>query len=590
MKRLIYVPIVALLFSSCELNELPKASATEEDVFGTESGLKNYSNSFYRNITSGSDAFKGDAMADYSAVNNLNDFMVGGAYSAEISSGWSWSALRNINQLIAKCNSPKLSDAVKNNYIGVARFFRAWFYYEKVVRFGDVPWVDHPLAVDETDILKAPRDSREVVMKHIMEDLDFAYANITNTGGDGSTINKWTALGLKSRVALFEGTFRKYHNVNLSTKPESFFQLAVDAGKILMESGPYGLNIGTDPKTSQRQLFISNTPVTKEVMLAVTFSKDLAILNDANWWWTSATYGPRLSLVRPFINTILNVDGTPYTDRPNFQTEEFYEECQNRDLRLSQLIRTPGYSRNGQAAPPNFTSFTYTGYQPIKYTLDDSYYDNAAYNTNAVPLMRYAEVLLNYAEAKQELGTFTDADWSKTIGALRSRAGITSGTNTLPTKVDSYLKNTFFPEINSPVLLEIRRERQVELALEGFRFNDLKRWKLGPLMANLPWTGIYIPALDKLIDIDHNGTPDVVFYDGSKSAPSITVPAGVAKVAIGGKSTNFQTMTSDNHLEWFKAVKRNWDDNNRQYLYPIPSAAIVLNENLTQNPGWSNLK
>jgi len=201
--------------------------------------------------------------------------------------------------------------------------------------------------------------------------------------------------------------------------------------------------------------------------------------------------------------------------------------------------------------------------------------------------MRYAEVLLNYAEAKQELGTFTDADWSKTIGALRARAGISSGINSLPTKVDSYLKNTFFPEVNNPVLLEIRRERQVELALEGFRFNDLKRWKLGPLMANLPWTGIYIPALDKLIDIDHNGTPDVVFYEGSKSAPSITVPAGVAKVAIGGKSTNFQTMTSDNHLEWFKAVKRTWDDNNKQYLYPIPSAAIVLNSNLTQNPGWS---
>ncbi|WP_294350993.1 RagB/SusD family nutrient uptake outer membrane protein [uncultured Sphingobacterium sp.] len=587
MKKLFYIPVVALLFSSCELNELPKAGATEEDIFGSESGLKNYSNSFYRNITSGSDAYKGDAMADYSAVNSLNDFMVGGAYSAEISSGWSWTTLRNINQLIAKCNSPKLSDAIKNNYIGLARFFRAWFYYEKVVRFGDVPWIDHPLAVDETDILKAPRDSREVVMKHIMEDLDFAYANITNTGGDGSTVNKWTALGLKTRIALFEGTFRKYQKLNLATQPEVFFQMAVDAGKILMENGPYGLNVSADPKTSQRQLFTSNTPVTKEVMLAVTFSKDLALLNDANWWWTSATYGPRLSLVRPFINSFLNVDGTPYTDRPNFQTEEFYEECQNRDLRLAQLIRTPGYSRNGQPAPPNFASFTYTGYQPIKYTLDDPYYDNGGYNTNAVPLMRYAEILLNYAEAKQELGTFNDADWSKTIGALRSRAGITSGTNTLPTKVDTYLKNTFFPEVNSPVLLEIRRERQVELALEGFRFNDLKRWKLGPLMANLPWTGIYIPALDKLIDIDHNGTPDVVFYDGSKSAPSITVPAGVAKVAIGGKSTNFQTMTADNHLEWFKAVKRTWDDNNKQYLYPIPSAAIVLNGNLTQNPGWS---
>jgi len=106
-----------------------------------------------------------------------------------------------------------------------------------------------------------------------------------------------------------------------------------------------------------------------------------------------------LSLVRPFINTILNSDGSAYTDRPNFEKEEFYEECQNRDLRLAQLIRTPGYKRAGKAAPPNFASYTYTGYQPIKYALDDPYYDNGGFNTNALPLMRYAEVLLNYAEA-----------------------------------------------------------------------------------------------------------------------------------------------------------------------------------------------
>lgn len=585
MKRILFIPIIALLFSSCELNELPKASATEEDIFGTENGLKNYSNSFYRDITSRSDAFKGDAMADYAAVNSLNDFMVKGAYSAEISTGWSWTALRNINQMIVKCTSPQLSDAVKNNYIGIARFFRAWFYYDKVVRFGDVPWVDHPLTVDETDILHAPRDSRELVMKRIMEDLDFAYANITGDGGDGTLINKWTALGLKTRVALFEGTFRKYHQLNLATTPADFFKMAADAGKILMETGPYSLYVANDPKLSQRQLFVSNQPVKQEVMFGLAFSKDQALMNDANWWWTSATYGPRLSLVRPFINSILNLDGTPYTDRPNYQTEEFYEECQNRDYRLAQLIRTPGYKRGGEAAPPNFASYTYTGYQPIKYTLDDPYYDNGAYNINAVPLMRYAEILLNYAEAKQELGQLNLTDWTKTIGALRARAGITSGNNSLPTKVDNYLKNTFFPDVNDPVLLEIRRERQVELALEGFRFNDLKRWKMGSTMANLAWTGIYVPALEKLMDLDHDGKPDVIFYDGSKSASSITAPSGVAKVAIGGGSKNFQTITTDNHLEWYKAVPRSWED--KQYLYPVPATAIVKNPNLAQNPGWT---
>src|SRR5690606_10118759 len=183
---------------------------------------------------------------------------------------------------------------------------------------------------------------------------------------------------------------------------------------------------------------------------------------------------------------------SPYTNRANFQTEEFYEECQNRDGRLAQLIRTPGYKRNGVSAPPNFASYTYTGYQPIKYTLDPTSYDNGATNTNAVPLMRYAEILLNYAEAKAELGNITAADWGKTIGALRARSGVTGGLDQLPTTVDNYLKNNFFPNINNPIILEIRRERQVELALEGFRFNDLKRWKRGELLADLAWEGIYV--------------------------------------------------------------------------------------------------
>src|SRR5690606_23557600 len=117
---------------------------------------------------------------------------------------------------------------------------------------------------------------------------------------------------------------------------------------------------------------------------------------------------------------------------------------------------------------------TYTGYQAIKYTVDEPSYDNGAYNTNAVPLMRYAEVLLNYAEAKAELGVLSAGDWANTVGALRERSGVSSGTNALPTQVDAYLQQTFFPNISDPILLEVRRERQVELALEGFRFNDLK--------------------------------------------------------------------------------------------------------------------
>lgn len=588
MKRNIWIILgMSLgLFSACELDESPKASATEEDIFGTENGLKTYSYSFYNNITSASNAFKGDAMADYGAVNSLNEFLVEGAYSSEISSGWNWSTLRNINHFIANCTNPNLSEEVRNSYIGIARFFRAWFYYDMVTRFGDVPWIDKPLTTED-EALYAPRDSRTLVMEKVMEDLDFAYANISATSSDGTTITKWTALGLKTRIALFEGTYRKYNEkLGLKNTAETYLQYVVDAAEELMSNGPHSLNTAQGVEQSQRHLFTSDAPVTSEVMLAVAFNKELAILNDANWWWTSATYGPRYSLVRPFINTILNIDGTPYTDRADYKTEMFYEECAERDNRLSQLIRTPGYTRDGVAAPPNFASHTYTGYQPIKYTLDESYHDNGATNTNAVPLMRYAEILLNYAEAKAELGDLHDNEWKNTVGALRARAGITGGINTVPTQVDKYLQQTFFPGETNPILLEVRRERQVELALEGFRFNDLKRWNRGELMASMEWSGIYVPALNQLIDLDQNGTMDVVFYDGNTSGPTITVPAGVAKVAIAGKSTNFQTLTSDKHLEWFKAQPRKWYDDDRQNLYPIPQTAISKNDKLEQNPNW----
>ncbi|WP_134090169.1 RagB/SusD family nutrient uptake outer membrane protein [Olivibacter sp. XZL3] len=586
-KKWILLAMAAIVFSSCELNETPKATATEEDIFGTESGLATYSYSFYEMLPDAGSAYNMDAMADYGAVNNLNSFIREGGYSAETSDGWSWGNLRNINYFIEHCNDPNVSEAVRNNYLGIARFFRAYFYLDKVIRFGDVPWVDHALDIDEDAILYGARDSRTVVMNHVMEDLDFAFQNISSTSSDGTLITKWTALGLKTRAALFEASFRKYHpELGLQESANNFYQHVVDAATELMEQGPHSLYTGAGVEASQRTLFISDAPVTQEVMLAVGMSSNLAVMSSANWWWTSATYGPRYSLVRPFINTILNLDGTPYTDRAGFQQEAFFDECQNRDYRLAQLIRTPGYQRAGVAAPPNFSSHTYTGYQPIKYTLDDPYYDNGAYNINAIPLMRYAEVLLNLAEAKAELGTITDADWAQTIGALRARAGVTGGLNILPTAVDRYLQQTFFPDINNPIILEIRRERQVELALEGFRFNDLKRWKRGELMANLEWSGIYVPALNVLMDLDHNGTYDVVFYDGNTGGPTVTVPPGCARVAIGGSSTNYQTLTTNNHLEWFKTQPRTWYEDGRQYLYPIPATAIVKNENLSQNPGW----
>ena len=588
MKRIIYSFVSAcLLLSSCSMDEIPQASVDKDTVFRTEKGLETYS--FYNMLPSVSDGFRQDAMCDYGAVTSFDNFIREGAYSAELSSGWSWSDLRNINYFIENCTNEAVDESVRNNYIGLARFFRAYFYYEMVVRFGDVPWIDRTLGVDD-ELLYAGRDSRTTVMDHVLEDLDFACENISRTKDEtGSLVTKWVAYALKSRICLFEASFRKYHTeLGLTDSVDEWYQEAVRAAETVMKESGHSIYTGEGTDASFRSLFISDKPVTSEVMLASCADAGLAVLGEANWWWTSGTYGARFSMIRTFVNTFLNTDGTPFTDRAGYETMEFYDECQNRDARLAQTIRTPGYERDGAPAAPNFNGYSYTGYQPIKYTLDDTKYDAGALNTNAIPLFRYAEVLLNYAEAKAELGTLTDADWANTVGVLRARAGITGGLSAKPTKVDAYFQQNYFPNISDPVILEVRRERSIELALEGFRFTDLKRWKRGELMT-MRWPGIYVPALNVQMDLDKDGTPDVIFYKGEKPTG---LPASCTPVSVGEGTQQGLTGATSGNLTWSDNDPRVWYDDGRQYYYPIPQSAInnaTLPDgttNLKQNPGW----
>jgi hypothetical protein len=204
--------------------------------------------------------------------------------------------------------------------------------------------------------------------------------------------------------------------------------------------------------------------------------------------------------------------------------------------------------------------------------------DGGQLNTNAVHLFRYAEVLLNYAEAKAELGQLTAADWAATIGALRARAGITGGLTALPTTADPYLQSVYFPDVSNPVILEIRRERGVELAMEGLRFYDIVRWKHGELM-EMEWRGIYVPAANTNIDLDENGTPDVNFFTVNPA----TRLNGVTYISVTGTDFKLANGTSG-EIVWRNDIPRKWDEKN--YLYPIPEADLLTNPNLKQNPGW----
>jgi starch-binding outer membrane protein, SusD/RagB family len=189
-------------------------------------------------------------------------------------------------------------------------------------------------------------------------------------------------------------------------------------------------------------------------------------------------------------------------------------------------------------------------------------------------------VLLNYAEAKAELGQLTAADWALTVGALRARAGITGGLAALPTVVDPYLSTVYFPGISSPVILEVRRDRGIELAMEGFRFYDIVRWARGPLM-EMEWRGIYVPQANTNIDLDENGTPDVNFM--AVNIPTAQRVAGVTYISVAGTDFKLANGTSG-EIIWRNDIPRKWDQ--KLYLYPIPESDLLTNPALKQNPGW----
>jgi hypothetical protein len=585
-KQYLWFILLSILVVSCDMEQVPKATASRSSVFGSQQGLDLYTYSFYGMLPNRSTSL--DAMSDYLAVKSVFPFVQKGVFGPVNSSGWSWGDLRNVNYFIQNNTNAKIPELQRKSYTGIARFFRAYFYYEKVKRFGDVPWMGQPLDIADPK-LYAGRDPRTLVMDSVLADLNFACANIITTNDPTrSLVTRYVAYALKARICLFEGTFRKYHpELNLQSTAATWLNEAATAAKYIMDNGGYSIYTTGGAGKSYRTVFTNTAPISSEVLMASVCDLTLAVLNDANWYWTSGTYGDKASFTRTFINTYLKLDGTPYTNDPGYTTQVFKDEVKNRDLRLKQTIRLGDYKRISGGllvpAPPLF-SYTFTGYMPIKWTLDDMYYDTRDLNINAVSLFRYAEVLLNYAEAKAELGTLTDADWAATVGVLRARGGITGGLATKPTVVDPYLQTVYFPGITDPVILEVRRERGVELCLEGLRFADILRWKRGELM-NQEWNGFYVPALNTPMDLNEDGTNDVVFYQGTKPSLGSTLTYVDVSPTVAGK-VNSQLLKNNTsgELTWMNNIVRMWED--KMYYYPIPTTDLVTNPNLGQNPGW----
>lgn len=556
------------------LERYPLSSLAPENYFNSENELKTYTNAFYNQLPAALNVFYDSPFyADDDARTTVPDELRGARIIPTSGGGWDWNELRRINFFLE--NSQKFPDEnIRVRYDAIARFFRAYFYYNKLQRFGEVPWYDKTLDMDDEDLMKA-RDSRELIVTNLLADLDYAIANL-ETGKSAQLITRWTALALKSRVALYEGTFRKYRQL---AGWEALLDQSVQASRDLMDNSGYGIYTST-PDKAYHELFIADKAIASEMILAREYDQAVPFVHSVNFYTLSVSYG-RPGVLRHMVNSYLNADGTRFTDTPGYEKMQWYEETQNRDPRLSQTIRVPGYKRIGESATtlPDFAACI-TGYQYIKYVQAPSFDQGNC--VNDIPIFRYAEVLLNYAEAKAELGTLRQEDLDQSIKKLRDRVGMPNldmaQANSDP---DPYLAGQYqnVGGANKGVLLEIRRERRVELIREGLRWHDLIRWKEGQLLSRV-FNGMYFPGVGTY-DIDHNGTIDLEIYEGTKPA---AVP-GRQYIQIG--EVVFENGKNGGQIVVNPTVQKVWDEN-KDYLYPIPTQERLLNTNLTQNPGWDD--
>ncbi len=579
-KNILMVALVSLLAVSCDLDKLPLSNLSPDSFFSTRNELDAFANNFYSNFP-GSSVFEEES--DLIIRNNRSDWMRDGRSVPGSGGGWTWTALRDFNTLIEMSSNCK-DEKARDEYVGVARFFRAWFYFEKVKRFGDVPWYDHQLGSSDKDLYK-PRDSRELVMSNVVEDLDYAIANLP-VNRSVYKVTKWTALALKSRACLFEGTFRKYHGINLEGhSAEWYLEQAAAAGDEFISTSGYSVYTGGGVENSYRDLFASTDAIGTEIILARDYDRNLSIKHNGTYY-TLGNYG-NPGMTRKMFCSYLMKDGTRFTEKEGWETMTFIEETKNRDPRLSQSIRTPGYKRIGSSKveAPDF-GHTETGYMLTKYMQGvDQGVDMYGASFNDLPLFRSAEVYLNFAEAKAELGTLTQSDLDRSIKLLRDRVGMPNidlaAANASP---DPYLmaKETGYPNVtgaNTGVILEIRRERTVELFDENFRFYDLVRWKNGQAITH-KFLGMYFPA-PGTYDLDGDGTYDVCFY--TDAVPS-GLPANVVKCKIGERV--FFTEGDHGYVDVTPNLPGLWNEE-RDYYYPIPTDELTLNPNLEQNPEWS---
>lgn len=580
-KRVIYLMILTAFLIGCNDDSMdlyPLTSISSETFWNTENDLKVYNNNLYNyakntgmrllighNESSGTlnSQFSYDGMTDNEVrakSYNVNFCNIRAGQivpdTNPITFGWNetcFNFVRAINIGLANYDKAQLTAEVINKYKAEARLFRGWVVADKVSLYGDYPWLEKELNIDSEELF-AERTPRETVMNNVLADLDFACANLPANWGDGNApgrLNRWCALLVKSRICLFEGTWRKYHG---GTDPNKWLQAAADAANEVITSGPYKLYTKGNFTNNYNAIFrMGDLTGVDEVMHWRRYKSGLSVNSFQIYLWM---YCATKSMVEDYLCS----DGLPITLSPLYKGDEVFEDIfENRDPRLRQTVLHPAditsYSW-GNSVPLLLGvsgSGSLTGYQTIKFFNQQI---NALGHDGYTPciILRFAEVLLNYAEAKAELGTLSQADLDKSINKLRARVGMPNmNLSNLP--VDP----KYTSDGVSPLIVEIRRERRVELFSEGFRYDDLRRWKQGSKLTKkdygIRWDAAYKAKYDP----------------GNKcSLKSENFPGTTINYICPNKGGDFENPVFEQ----------------KHYLWPIPVSARSENPALGQNPGY----
>lgn len=575
-KYSLFIVLLGLFITSCEdfLDRDPLDKITDQQMTFSVKEMELYANKYYGNFP----VLSGHDYGPYEK-DNASDNLVSGSYNydAQISGtitvpssggGWDWTMLRGLNFFID--NYHKSQDPISETapYIGEIYFWRAWFYYDKLKQFGDLPWIGKALYADSEELFDS-RVSRTVIADSIIADLDKAISLLPEKSmATSGRIHKDVALLFQSRVALYEGTWEKYHNGTAfgvaNADPNRFFRVAANAARAVIDKDVYAIEpVGGDKSKGYWNLFNqTDLSANKEVLLWKKYDMGLGVYNNSQSIWGVSDNNTGVS--KYMIEAYLCSDGKPISISPLYQGDDLVEkEVQDRDPRLRQTIYQKGDPRvivNGQVSG-SFTvpDMTYdsrlrntTGYQLYK-GCDPAAVHEGGYITASI-IFRYAEVLCNYAEAKAELGECSQNDLDISVNQLRDRVDMPHMT----VDVGFIDPRWDFPEL-SPLLNEIRRERRVEFACEGYRFDDLMRWA-AVFLIKRPMLGA---KMKQFADIKDQFKP-------------VLDPSAIPVSDAGYIAPH-----------WNSPAKNGWQfDEKKNWLKPLPSNELVLNSNLEQNPGY----